>query len=89
MSALNRRERRKRRGKRKWQLLAKSQLLSGFAFESQAAIGTKGRTEITIAGEIVTLPSVTEPDAAQSVLLNHLGMNLPRRLRRLDELAQM
>ena len=47
-------------------------------FESQAAIGTKGRTEITIAGEIVTLPSVTEPDAAQSVILNRLGLNLPR-----------
>ena len=58
----------------KWQVLAKSQLLSRFAFfQSQAAIGTKGRTEITIAGEIVTLPSVTEPDAAQSVILNRLG----------------
>ncbi len=58
MAVLNRRERSKRRGKRKWQLLAKSQLLSRFAsFESQAAIGTKGRTEITIAGEVVTLPS--------------------------------
>ena len=89
MAVLNRSERRTRRGKRKWQLLAKSQLLSGFAFESQAAIGTNGQTEITIPGEVVTLPSVTEPDAAQTVILNRLGLNLPRRLRRLDELAQM
>jgi hypothetical protein len=36
-----------------------------------------------------TLRCVTEPDAAQAVLLRRLGLSLPRRLRRLDDLAQM
>jgi transposase len=37
----------------------------------------------------ITLRCVTEPDEAQSVLLHRLGLSLPRRLRRLDELNQM
>ena len=37
----------------------------------------------------VTLRCVTEPDEAQAVLLRRLGLSLPRRLRRLDELNQM
>ena len=37
----------------------------------------------------VTLRCVTEPDEAQSVLLHRLGLTLPRRLRRLDDLSQM
>lgn len=37
----------------------------------------------------VCLRHVTEPDAAQSVLLNRLGLTLPRRLRRFDQFAQM
>jgi transposase len=37
----------------------------------------------------VRLRCVTEPDEAQKVLLHRLGVTLPRRLRRLDELAQM
>jgi DDE family transposase len=37
----------------------------------------------------VRLRCVTEPDAAQKVLLNRLGLRLPRRLRRLDEVTQM
>jgi transposase len=37
----------------------------------------------------VTLRCVTEPDEAQSVLLHRLGLSLPRRLRRLDDLNQM
>jgi transposase len=37
----------------------------------------------------VTLRCVTEPDEAQSVLLHRLGLSLPRRLRRLDDLDQM
>jgi len=35
----------------------------------------------------IRLRCVTEPDAAQKVLLNRLGLKLPRRLRCLDELA--
>jgi transposase len=37
----------------------------------------------------ITLRCVTEPDAGQAVLLNRLGLSLPRRLRRLDTLIQM
>ncbi len=37
----------------------------------------------------IVLRCVTEPDEAQSVLLHRLGLSLPRRLRRLDELNQM
>ncbi len=37
----------------------------------------------------IRLRHVTEPDAAQQVLLHRLGLKLPRRLRRFDELAQM
>jgi transposase len=37
----------------------------------------------------VRLRCVTEPDDAQRVLLHRLGLTLPRRLRRLDQLDQM
>ena len=37
----------------------------------------------------ITLRCVTEPDEAQSVLLHRMGLTLPRRLRRLDNLNQM
>jgi transposase len=37
----------------------------------------------------VRLRCVTEPDEAQKVLLHRLGMPLPRRLRRIDEIAPM
>ena len=37
----------------------------------------------------VRLRCVTEPDEAQKVLLHRLGVDLPRRLRRIDEIAQM
>jgi len=39
--------------------------------------------------KMIRLRHVTEPDSAQSVLLDRLGLNLPRRLRRFDELVQM
>lgn len=38
---------------------------------------------------MIRLRCVTEPDAAQAALLNRLGVPLPRRLRRLDEIDQM
>lgn len=38
---------------------------------------------------MVRLRCVTEVDAAQKVLLGRLGVQLPRRLRRLDEVSQM
>jgi len=37
----------------------------------------------------IHLRCVTTPDAAQKVLLNRLGLTLPQRLRRIDEVAQM
>jgi transposase len=37
----------------------------------------------------VRLRCVTEPDEAQAVLLHRLGLTLPRRLRRLDQVDQM
>jgi transposase len=37
----------------------------------------------------IRLRHVTEPDAAQSVLLHRLGLQLPRQLRRFDERMQM
>jgi transposase len=37
----------------------------------------------------IALRCVTEPDAAQAVLLHRLGLTLPRRLRRLDDTIQM
>jgi len=37
----------------------------------------------------IRLRCVTEPDAAQKVLLNRLGVKIPRRLRRLDDLVEL
>ncbi len=37
----------------------------------------------------IRLRCVTTPDEAQKVLLNRLGLTLPVRLRRIDEVAQM
>jgi len=37
----------------------------------------------------IRLRCVTTPDAAQKVLLNRLGLTLPQRLRRIDEVSQM
>ena len=40
-------------------------------------------------GRAIRLRCVTTPEEAQKVLLNRLGLTLPQRLRRIDELAQM
>ena len=37
----------------------------------------------------IHLRCVTTPDEAQKVLLNRLGLALPQRLRRIDEIAQV
>jgi len=39
--------------------------------------------------KVVHLRCVTTPDGAQKVLLNRLGLTLPQRLRRIDQIAQM
>jgi len=46
----------------------------------------KGRDGTT---RTIRLRCVTEPDAAQAALLNRLGIPLPRRLRRIDDVVQM
>ena len=48
------------------------------------AVSRNGVTSRTI-----RLRCVTEPDAAQKVLLSRLGLTMPRRLRRLDEVLQV
>ena len=40
-------------------------------------------------GAVVRLRCVTEPDAAQKVLLNRLGLTMPRRIRQLNEIPPM
>ena len=40
-------------------------------------------------GKTVRLRCVTTPDEAQKVLLDRLGLTLPQRLRRIDDVAQM
>lgn len=40
-------------------------------------------------GRTIHLRCVTTPDEAQKILLNRLGLTLPQRLRRIDEVAQM
>jgi len=39
--------------------------------------------------KMIRLRCVTTPDEAQKVLLNRLGLRLPQRLRRIDEVVQM
>jgi len=40
-------------------------------------------------GKTLRLRCVTSPDEGQKVLLDRLGLTLPQRLRRVDEVAQM
>jgi hypothetical protein len=40
-------------------------------------------------GKTIRLRCVTSPDDGQKVLLSRLGLTLPQRLRRVDEVAQM
>jgi len=48
------------------------------------ALSTNGAPE-----RLIRLRCVTEPDAAQKVLLNRMGLKIPRRLRRIDQVVQM
>lgn len=49
----------------------------------------KARVSTNAPERHITLRVVTEPDPAQAVLLQRLGLTLPRRLRRLDQPVQM
>jgi len=47
------------------------------------------KTKEDTSNRMIRLRCVTAPDEAQQVLLNRLGLTLPRRLRRIDEILQM
>jgi hypothetical protein len=63
-------------------------LLEDFSKIKSGDVVLAARTQAGVS-KTIRLRCVTEPDAAQSVLLNRLGLNLPRRLRRINELAPM
>jgi transposase len=46
------------------------------------------RTEDGSVNKLIRLRCVTRPDEAQNVLLHRLGLNIPKRLRRLDEIVK-
>ena len=64
-------------------------LLEEFAKIKSGDVVLPTRTSDGRTAKIVRLRCVTAPDQAQKVLLNRLGLNLPQRLRRIDEVSQM
>jgi transposase len=64
-------------------------LLEEFAKIKSGDVVLPARTSDGRTAKTVRLRCVTTPDQAQQVLLNRLGLNLPQRLRRIDEVAQM
>lgn len=64
-------------------------LLEEFAKIKSGDVVLPARTSDGRTARTVRLRCVTTPDQAQKVLLNRLGLNLPQRLRRIDEVAQM
>lgn len=64
-------------------------VLESFAGIKSGDVTLRARRQTCGPERRITLRCVTEPDEAQSVLLDRLGLSLPRRLRRLDDLNQM
>src|SRR5213078_4016381 len=64
-------------------------LLEEFAKIRSGDVVLPTRTAAGESGAVVRLRCVTEPDAAQKVLLNRLGLCLPRRLRQRTPTAEM
>jgi transposase len=64
-------------------------LLEEFAKIKSGDVVLPTRTRDNQPKKTVRLRCVTTPDEAQKVLLNRLGLTLPQRLRRIDEVAQM
>ena len=60
-------------------------LLEEFAKIKSGDVALPTQTKDGQPGKTIRLRCVTEPDPAQKVLLNRLGIQLPRRLRRIDE----
>jgi len=64
-------------------------LLEEFSKIKSGDVVLPTRTRNSQPKKTVRLRCVTTPDEAQKVLLNRLGLTLPQRLRRIDEIAQM
>jgi transposase len=64
-------------------------LLEEFARIKSADVVLPARTSDGRTAKTVRLRCVTTPDEGQKVLLNRLGLTLPQRLRRIDQIAQM
>jgi hypothetical protein len=61
-------------------------LLEEFAKIKSGDFVLQARSQAAGPSRMIRLRCVPEPDAAQKVLLSCLGLTLPKRLRRLDEL---
>lgn len=64
-------------------------LLEEFARIKSADVVLPARSSDKQVNKTIRLRCVTTPDEAQKVLLNRLGLMLPQRLRRIDEIVQM
>jgi transposase len=64
-------------------------LLEEFAKIKSGDVVLPARTRDGQTSKMVRLCCVTTPDEAQKVLLNRLGLTLPQRLRRIDQIVQM
>jgi transposase len=64
-------------------------LLEEFAKIKSGDVVLPARSNNGQTRKTIRLRCVTTPDAAQKVLLNRLGLTLPQRLRRIDEVIQM
>jgi len=64
-------------------------LLEEFAKIKSGDVVLPARSNNGQTRKTIRLRCVTTPDAAQKVLLNRLGLKLPQRLRRIDEVIQM
>jgi transposase len=64
-------------------------LLQEFARIKSGDVVLPARGANAATRKTIRLRCVTTPDAAQKVLLNRLGLRLPHRLRRIDEVIQM
>jgi len=64
-------------------------LLEEFAKIKSGDVVLPARSNNGQTRKTIRLRCVTTPDAAQKVLLNRLGLKLPQRLRRIDEMIQM
>jgi transposase len=64
-------------------------LLEEFSRIKSGDVVLLARKKNGLLNKTIRLRCVTTPDEAQKVLLNRLGLSLPQRLRRIDEMSQM